>query len=440
MSDFRLFAVTGHPVLHSKSPQMHNAAFEALGINAAYVRLAAESAADAMESARVFGMAGLSVTAPFKEDFFSMVQERDGNAAETGAVNTVLFGKKGKTQGFNTDVDGVKGSFQAAGVEIAGSKAVVIGGGGAAMAAAYALANGGADVTVANRTIEKAEKIAIRFRCSACSLDADGLANALDGAQMLVSTASTAERIVPKSLLRKGLAVLDAYYAKETLLSKDAKAAGCRVLDTDSWLLHQGFAAFEILTGAKAPVDAMKKALQSPARAKKTNIGLVGMMGSGKTTTARAIGARTGMWVAETDAEIEKKAGKSIAEIFEEDGEASFREMENDAVAMALRNKNCVISFGGGAMLSEANRKAIAAGCTVVWLHASVPEMAARAGSGKNRPLLSGKDVEAEIGRLLAGRKPLYASACDLAVCAGGKNAGGIAGLICDEIGFAGKN
>src|SRR3989338_1356566 len=208
MSEFQLFAVAGKPVLHSISPQVHNAGFASLGISAAYIRLSAGSGSEAIATARQMGISGLSVTAPFKEEVFGLCKALDPNARATGAVNTVLIGRR-VLSGFNTDVDGVRLALEQNGVRISKKRAVVIGAGGAARAAAFVLPKAGASVTIANRTTHKAEKLAREFGCASCGLEKKELSAALSDAGILVSTVSTHKRLVPASMLRKGMAILD---------------------------------------------------------------------------------------------------------------------------------------------------------------------------------------------------------------------------------------
>ncbi|MCX6770315.1 MAG: hypothetical protein NT051_06630, partial [Candidatus Micrarchaeota archaeon] len=289
----RIFASTGKPIMQSASPQMHNAGFAACGIHAVYTRLAADSMEEALETALQIGMSGLNVTAPFKQTAFHLADSLDGNARATGAVNTLFIAKSGKTRGFNTDVDGVRGALAGAGVKLKGANAVVLGAGGAARAAAYALCKSGARVTVANRTIGKAKEIASRFGCSHCSLSGKSLARVLPRAQVIVSTLSTRERVVPSHLLKKGAVLLDAFYSSETSLSQDAALAGCKVIDGREWLLCQGAAALTLFPGTPAPIGAMRHAL-SASRAGKKNIALIGFMGSGKSSVAKIIAKKTG--------------------------------------------------------------------------------------------------------------------------------------------------
>ena len=187
MEPIKIFASTGKPIMQSASPQMHNTGFAACGgINAVYTRLAADSMEEALEAARQIGMSGLNVTAPFKESACKLADSLDADAAATGAVNTLLIAKSGKTRGFNTDVEGVRSALASAGVELSGAAAVVLGAGGAARAAAYALCKSGASVTVANRTVGKAKEIASRFGCNYCSMDAKQLGQCLANAHVIV--------------------------------------------------------------------------------------------------------------------------------------------------------------------------------------------------------------------------------------------------------------
>ena len=186
MDPIRIFASTGKPIMQSASPQMHNAGFAACGVHAIYTRLAADSMEDALQTARQIGMSGLNVTAPFKESACQLSDALSADAKATGAVNTLLIAKNGKTHGFNTDVEGVQKALAAAGVRLKGANAVVLGAGGAARAAAYALCKSGASVAVANRTAKKAKEIASLFGCSHCSLSEKSLANILPRAQVII--------------------------------------------------------------------------------------------------------------------------------------------------------------------------------------------------------------------------------------------------------------
>lgn len=133
---------------------------------------------------------------------------------------------------------------------------------------------------------------------------------------------------------------------------------------------------------------------------------LVGPMGAGKTTVGRVLAARWGVGVRDTDADVEAAAGRSVSDVFVDDGEARFRELERDAVAAALAEHDGVLSLGGGAVLEPATRDLLA-GHTVVFLRVGLSDAVKRVGLGTGRPLLLG-NVRARIKALLDERTPVY--------------------------------
>ena len=141
---------------------------------------------------------------------------------------------------------------------------------------------------------------------------------------------------------------------------------------------------------------------------------LVGPMGSGKTTVAGILGARWRLPVRDTDADVEQAAGKPVAEIFVEDGEAAFRALERDAVAAALATHEGVLALGGGAVLDPATQERLA-GHTVVYLKVGLADAVKRVGLGVGRPLLLG-NVRSRVKQLLDERAPVYEKVATLTV------------------------
>jgi shikimate kinase len=133
---------------------------------------------------------------------------------------------------------------------------------------------------------------------------------------------------------------------------------------------------------------------------------LVGPMGAGKTTVGAELAARWGVDLRDTDADIEALAGKPVAEIFVDDGEAAFRALEQTAVARALAEHAGVVAVGGGAVMAAETRSALA-GHRVVFLDVGLSDAASRVGLGATRPLLLG-NVRAQLKALLDARRPLY--------------------------------
>ena len=262
----QVYGLVGHPVGHSLSPPLHEAAYEALGLDARYVTFEPDPDAlgAALEGARALGVAGLNVTIPFKEAALDHVAP-DPLAARIGAVNTVDLGVD-PPAGYNTDAAGARRALERHGVDLDGAAAVVVGAGGAGRAIAVALADAGARVAVANRTVERAEAVAdLLDDGSAHGLEA--VADLLDGADLLVNATSVGleedASPVPADALAADLTVMDAVYRPlETRLLRDAAAAGARTVDGGWMLLYQGVEAFERWTGLEAPVEAMHAALR----------------------------------------------------------------------------------------------------------------------------------------------------------------------------------
>lgn len=145
---------------------------------------------------------------------------------------------------------------------------------------------------------------------------------------------------------------------------------------------------------------------------------LVGMMATGKTTAGRLVAERLGRPFVDLDADVERRSGRSIAAIFSADGEAAFRRLESEALADALvRTDGPVVATGGGAVLDPANRAAMAAAATTVWLRAEPAELAARVAVDPTpRPLLAGAgadDVTGRLTTLAAERAEAYAESAD---------------------------
>ncbi len=162
---------------------------------------------------------------------------------------------------------------------------------------------------------------------------------------------------------------------------------------------------------------------EDPSRGR--NLVLVGYRGCGKSAVGRLVAERLGWAYVDTDEQIAAEAGKSISEIFAEDGEPAFRALESAAVARVVRGAEQVISVGGGAVLRDANRRALKAAGVCVWLTASAEELDRRVAgdpqSAALRPALTAHGGLDEVRALLASRAPLYASMADHVVATDGR-------------------
>jgi shikimate kinase len=152
------------------------------------------------------------------------------------------------------------------------------------------------------------------------------------------------------------------------------------------------------------------------------NVFLVGLMGAGKTSVGRALARRLHKAFYDSDEEIERATGVAIPVIFDIEGEAGFRAREARMLAELVRRRNIVLATGGGAVLSEQNRKLLKANGTVIYLHAAAPELWLRTRHDRNRPLLQSGDALAKLTELYAQRDPLYREIADLIIDTGSQS------------------
>ena len=266
----KLYGVLGDPVSHSLSPVMHNAAFKALGMDCEYhaFRVRPENLEKALHGAHALGFGGLNLTIPLKEKALGIVKPTE-IAKQIGAVNTVDF-REG-ISGHNTDGIGAKMALTSAGIKITGKKVLLLGAGGAARAIAFQLAKDGAKVTIANRTIERAEALAkdVIKVGEAQASGYEGLKNLIHDSDILINSTSVgmypkiSGTIVTSDMMHKDLTVFDIVYnPQNTLLLKEAKKAGATTIDGVMMLVFQGAESFKIWTGRTPPVDVMEKAVR----------------------------------------------------------------------------------------------------------------------------------------------------------------------------------
>jgi shikimate kinase len=148
------------------------------------------------------------------------------------------------------------------------------------------------------------------------------------------------------------------------------------------------------------------------------SIALVGLMGSGKTSVGRRLAARLGLPFVDSDEEIERAAGRSVADIFESYGEPEFRDLERRVLARLLSGAPQVIGTGGGAFIDDQTRALMRERCTSIWLRAEIATLVKRVRGNDRRPLLKDKDPETVLTALAAARGPIYAEA-DIIIASG---------------------
>ena len=408
-----IFAVTGNPVLHSKSPLLFNRSFQGNKEKAVYTRILAESASEAISLFKDIDLSGMNVTSPFKQTILQKLDKTGPAAAAIGAVNTVVK-DGGLLKGFNTDHVGVTSSLKGLGLRLQERNCLVLGAGGAGRAAAYGLIQEGANVSLANRTFDKAVQAAKTIGCQAVTLD--DLRSLLNKTEIVVSALSPRINPIQKEWLRPSHVVLDANYPHSPL-STMAQTQDCTVIRGEEWLLNQAIPVYKLFTGREADRKSMEDALSSDFKSKSIceNISLIGFMGCGKTTVGQILAKKLGYSFKDIDTVIEEREGKTVSEIFRLKGEQDFRALEKSVLSEIQQEKNNVYACGGGIVLDPDNRDTLSRNSLVIWLYVSLESCLQRI-DRSSRPLLDTEDRGEKPEVLFQTRIPHYARAADLVV------------------------
>ena len=423
------FALIGHPLGHSLSPEIHAAIMAAAGIEGTYDLLdVAPEDLPARMPALLRNYDGFNATIPHKKAVIPFLGSLSDAARRCGAVNTVFQGR-----GYNTDTVG----FRSAGMPLAGARVAMVGTGGVgAMMAAECLAAGAASLAVAALSPEMGEAfvsdLRARFPESRCALSVaaapEEKSAAVRGATVLLNASPVG--MWPKAGgipvdpadLHANLSVFDPVYCPTpSRLVLAARKAGARAVGGLAMLVRQAVAAQKIwnpgldLDAAAIAASLLPELAADLWRKNATKILLTGFMGAGKSTVGRALAARLGIGFADLDDEIAAAAGTPIPGIFAARGEAGFRALETEtARAVLARPGSEVVASGGGFPTFEANR-ALVRGTNTLVVHIDAPfeTLWARIAGGDGRPLAKKRE---DTAALYERRAPDYRAFCDYAV------------------------
>lgn len=267
-----IVGVIGDPVAHSRSPAMHNAAFQYLGIQANYGRwhTPAHQLAERIRSLRQPGMLGANVTLPHKIAVLELVDHHSEEVVAIGAANTIIRRADGTLNVVNTDAPAILATLrQDADFDVHGSAVVILGASGAARAATYALiGEAAAQITIANRTVAHAETLMSHMpqattRLQALGMHEPALARCLAQANLIINATSLGwqaeETPLDAALIPASCLVFDMVY-RPTRLLREAAAQGAATLDGAGMLVRQAALSFEYWTGQPAPIEIMRAA------------------------------------------------------------------------------------------------------------------------------------------------------------------------------------
>ena len=307
---------------------------------------------------------GLNVTIPYKRDVMPFCDVIDPAAEAIGSVNT-LVRRGGKLYGYNTDIDGFRYMLRRAGISLTGKKTVILGSGGASLTAQAAARQAGArEIAVISRSgPDHYENLPVRH----------------GGADVIYNPWRT------------------------NLLLQAEELGGIRHVGGLPMLAAQAVRAEELFFDREIPGSETERIVAGLWR-ERTNLVLVGMPGSGKTTVGRALAEQTGRPFVDLDGEIVRRAGKSIPEIFSQEGETAFRTLEQAVLAEVCAGAGQIVATGGGAVLRPENRAAMRRTGRVYLLRRKLEELPT-----EGRPLSQAGKLE-EMEHL---RGPLYSAAAD---------------------------
>jgi len=272
----KVVGLIGHPVEHSFSPIMHNAAFKDKGLNYIYVAfdVLPENLKYVIDGAKALGIVGFNVTIPHKIEIMKYLDEIDEDAQLIGAVNTIKI-EDGKAIGYNTDGIGARKALEEEIGKVKGKNIVIYGAGGAARAVAFELAKDN-NIIIANRTVEKAEKLAKEIaeklnkkfgeevKFSGLDVDLNGIDIIINATPIGMYPNVDVEPIVKAENMRGDMVVMDLIYNPlETVLLKEAKKVNAKTINGLGMLIYQGAVAFKIWTGVEPNIDVMKNAIIS---------------------------------------------------------------------------------------------------------------------------------------------------------------------------------
>ena len=379
------YYLIGCPLGHSFSPEIH----AALGIKD--YRLRELSPEDMPGFLKQGHFEGLNVTIPYKGAVIPYLTEMSETARQIGAVNTIVRTADGGLYGDNTDAAGFRKLARETGVDFQGKRVLILGTGGTSRTVSYVARTEGAAVV---RHVSRGgpidyENVYVLVNTTPGGMYPDCFSSRIDLTRFPELTG-----------------VLDVVYNPlMTPLVRQAKALGLPAANGLLMLVEQARAAQELFLGRQIPEQVMRRAF-SGLLASRSNLILIGMPGSGKTTIGRLTAELMQRQFLDADAALVEKTGMEIPEIFERYGEEGFREREEETVAELCAKGGRVIAMGGGAVLRERNRHAMRMNGRVYLIDRPLQQLD-RAG----RPLSSSTQV---LEKMKETRMPYYLETADV--------------------------
>ncbi len=385
------FGLIGRTLKHSYSVKIHN-------LLADYPYDLYELESEDIPAFLSGDIKGFNVTIPYKTEIIKYLDEISGIAKEIGAVNTVVK-KDGKIIGYNTDFYGMTYMLEKAGIILNGKTVMILGTGGTSKTATVVCKRLNAkEIIVVSRTGEVNYQNCYDF----------------NGVQVIINTTPVGmypnayDKPIDISKFTKLEGIADAIYnPSRTMLIDDARRRGLKYTNALNMLVGQAKYASEYFTDSKidnGEIDRIANILIN----EKSNVVLVGMPGSGKSTIGKAVAKITKKEFVDTDEEIVRRDGRDIPTIFRESGEEYFRALEKQVVKDLSKETGKVIATGGGVVKNIENRYPLSANGKIILISRDIEKLAS-----DGRPLSKSKE---DIERLYIERKQMYLDFADCIV------------------------
>ena len=387
-----MYGLIGKSLTHSFSPEIHK-----LFGKYEYALFPLENEEALRDFLRSGDWKGLNVTIPYKQTVMKYLDQIDDRALSIGSVNTVCR-RNGKLIGFNTDYDGMRLALESKGIRICGKKAVILGSGGTSLTARAVLKDGGAkEIIVVSRSGE------MNYSHLDQVSDADILINTTP-VGMFPDNGRSA---VDLSVFSRLEGVLDVIYNPfRTKLILDAESAGIPCTGGLRMLVAQAAAACARFLDHQVDRQEAER-IYGTLLFEKTNIILIGMPGSGKTTAARLLRKMTGRECVDIDEVIEKRIGRTADDIIRHDGEDAFRTLETDIVRETGKRNGIIIATGGGVVTRPENYLPLAQNGRIYYLDRDVEDLPT-----EGRPLSQTRSLT----QMYKERLPLYSAFADVRI------------------------
>lgn len=417
-------AVLGNPVSHSLSPVIFNFLNTKLGENLEYSlqQLDEKTIDNFLQKISIQNdYRGFNITIPFKEYIYKKCDSLSTAAKVIGAVNVVQIEGK-KLIGHNTDVIGIQKTFEKAGLNLAGKACLILGAGGAAKAVLYYLGSCDAKkVSIYNRSDRGSELVNIlskhfpnttfEFSKEIDAFKGETFSALVNTTPLGMSAGYPAHNFfdfIPSLSFTSDALAFDLIYTEEkTAFLKICETKNLKLINGLDMLIDQALATWEIWQGPLANWNELHTGLKDcligilKIKESKKNICLAGMMGAGKSTTGKILASFCAKEFWDLDQAIVDKAGKTIAEIFETQGESYFRSLETQALGELLSQKSQIIALGGGSLMLESNLETVYRNSVLIHLSVNAEVVVERIITQSGvRPLLAGLNREEKIERI----------------------------------------